>query len=84
MKTLNSKQTTNIYFIKDSSGLIKIGSAINVKKRLKTLQIGNPNKLSIIKIINNVNKSEEIKLHKKFKKYRIKGEWFSDEIFNLI
>lgn len=76
-----------VYFIQDgkgNGGAIKIGKAKNVQSRLDALQIGNPRKLSIMATIKCKSCKEaeklEKELHKKFKYYRIRGEWFSGNI----
>ena len=76
-----------IYFIQaGDNGSIKIGyTASDVESRLKTLQTGNPNVLSIIGTIP-ANKYEEKQTHHYFKHLRLNGEWFkpSDEITKYI
>lgn len=79
---------TIIYFIRgELTGLIKIGMAHDVCPcaRLKTLQIGSPDKLVCLGFQNRT-KSDERVLHKRFKAIREHGEWFkpSDELFNYI
>ena len=65
-----------IYFIlDDKNGAIKIGSSTNVKERLYVLQTATPNKLSIIHKERGTHYRER-QLHKKFKEYRLSGEWF--------
>jgi len=69
-----------IYFIKEDNNedIIKVGYTNCLKKRLSTLQTGNPDKLSIIAYIKTNNMVE---LEKTFHTYldycRISGEWFS-------
>ena len=76
---------TNIYFIQSGgNGAIKIGEAVNVEERLKQLQVGNPEQLFILKILKHKPKTFETKLHKHFKNFHIKGEWYSNEIKELI
>jgi predicted GIY-YIG superfamily endonuclease len=65
--------------------LYKIGITKNVKKRIKNLQTGCPNKLSVIHLYeseNNVGKIEKA-LHKRFEHSKqkdifnnLEGEWF--------
>lgn len=75
----------HIYFIIDlASKAIKIGYSKNLKKRLNSLQISNPNKIKLIKSFNNRPKSFEKSIQEKYKKYVIRGEWFSYEILNLL
>lgn len=75
-----------IYFIASESGQVKIGySDNNVEGRLMSLQTASPFKLSILKTINGDHIQEKL-IHKKFRKYRIRGEWFNicTEILNYI
>ena len=69
-----------IYFIQDGKkGSIKIGYSKDkegVKKRLTSLQTGNPKKLTIIKQFKG-GLGLENKIHKKFEFLRLHGEWFS-------
>ncbi len=67
-----------IYAIYDSV-YTKIGITHNIKKRIKMLQCGNPNKLILIdnsRLIINARK-KEIELHKKYKNKHILNEWFN-------
>ena len=67
-----------VYLIKSKNGDIKIGKAKNVKQRIKELQIGSAEKLSLIKAyyLNDYSQFETM-LHRKFKKYNTQGEWFA-------
>ena len=66
-----------IYFISDGT-YVKIGVATDIEKRLRALQIGNSNKLNVIKKIYSDNVYDvEKALHETFKKYRIRGEWYN-------
>lgn len=71
----------NVYFIISGDfKAVKIGVAKNVLSRLAQLQIANPEKLELIKII----KFESLKkayftesgFHEEYKNYHIRGEWF--------
>lgn len=82
-----------IYFIReDDDGPIKIGCSASysgVRERLTTIKIGNPRKLSIIKIIPG-NFEDEKKWHERYAYANVSGEWFSpvpelvNEINNLV
>lgn len=68
-----------VYFITD--GLrIKIGIADNIKRRLHSLQTGNPRRLSVLKIIQYESRQEaenaESNFHYVFSNTRCFGEWF--------
>ena len=81
----NKRFTQNgyVYFMLDGFGHCKIGNSLNVMKRKKSLEVGCPYELEIIKIFKLPNKSEAEKiekaLHKKFKKVNIRGEWFEEK-----
>uniref|UniRef100_A0A6M3IZN0 Bacteriophage T5 Orf172 DNA-binding domain-containing protein n=1 Tax=viral metagenome TaxID=1070528 RepID=A0A6M3IZN0_9ZZZZ len=66
-----------IYFIRESSGEhVKIGyTHKNVVSRLSDLQVGNPRDL-IIEAVHPGGRKIERLLHKAFKPYAIRGEWF--------
>lgn len=66
----------SLYIIKqENSDYYKIGKSSSPDYRLLTLQIGNPNKLTI-EYIKEGYGSLEGWIHEKFKKYRHIGEWF--------
>lgn len=76
-----------VYFIqegKGSRGNIKIGKSNDVDKRLKSLQTGNPRKLTLMASIKCKSPDDAFKLerkfHAKFKSSQIRGEWFSGNI----
>lgn len=60
------------YIIKDGSGLYKIGKSCNIKRRMKSLSIGNP----FIELIYEIKDDVETELHSKFYNKRFNGEWF--------
>lgn len=72
-----------IYLIQvEGTDFTKIGFSENPKKRLSDLQTANPHKLNMIAMYQSVNHKTEVKLaerflHKKFKGYNVRGEWFS-------
>lgn len=65
-----------VYFaISAKTGLVKIGTSRNVKKRLKALESIEGAKLFLIRQIHG-SYPEEYWVHHKFKDSRILGEWF--------
>lgn len=69
-----------VYIVSDGM-FTKIGlTNTSIKKRLKQLQTGNPHELTIIKTFNTNNSTKsawmEQKLHNRFHKNRVRGEWF--------
>jgi len=79
--------TGQVYFIRArcEGNPIKIGYSINPKARIKALQTASPVKLRLLKTIPG-NRQIERALHRKFKKYRLRGEWFkgSKELLQYI
>jgi Meiotically Up-regulated Gene 113 (MUG113) protein len=70
-----------VYFIQaNPSKRVKIGKANNPETRLKELQTGSPEKLSILGLINCKHSGQaaerEAVLHKQFSDLRLEGEWF--------
>lgn len=67
-----------VYFIQmddNHTNPIKIGFSQEPKKRLKILDYNSPYGLKMIGYIDGDRKLEK-EIHKKFKKYNIRGEWF--------
>lgn len=65
-----------IYFIRaGEGGPVKIGRAVDVKARLRCLQTGHFDVLSVIRVIDG-GKAEERWLHRRFSSLRIRAEWF--------
>jgi hypothetical protein len=80
-------ESTTIYFIGSlESGTVKIGKSNNPRKRLDELQIGNPYKLVLYAVINDVSQAFENRLHNLFDHLRINGEWFklTDELVQFM
>lgn len=71
-----------IYFIQSGEdGAIKIGYSENegsIGRRLSSLQTGNPKQLYLRGILRG-NREVELGIHKMFKKYNVRGEWFKPE-----
>lgn len=75
-----------VYFVQaETGGPIKIGSANNVKRRLKQLQTGNPELLVLLHSTTG-GKRLERSLQESFKKYNKRDEWFfpDDSIVEFI
>lgn len=64
-----------VYFIGAETGPIKIGIAVNPENRLKGLQTSHHEKLAILATVSGDLDTEKA-YHRRFKRYRIKGEWF--------
>lgn len=72
-----------IYFVR-CKDKIKIGSSCKFFNRLFSLQTGNPEPLSCERVIKMETKEEmrrlEKDLHKKYHKYNVRNEWFTEEV----
>ena len=56
---------------------VKIGIAQNPKQRLKQLQTGNPNRMSLVMTVSTRHaKKLECAMHNRLAEYRMNGEWF--------
>lgn len=67
-----------IYLIRSGdSDVVKIGFAFDVEKRLRELQTGSPEKLSIVATVPGDIKTEQM-LHKNYASSHIRGEWFHE------
>ncbi len=67
-------------YVLECNGFYKIGITVHssVASRVAGLQIGNPFKIKVVKILKSpvdLTKTERY-IHKAFKKFRIRGEWF--------
>lgn len=79
-----------VYFIGNQSHKwVKIGYTKSLGKRIGDIQVGCPFPVEVLRVINsdgdNVRKLEK-SLHRKFRDYRMNGEWFrlSDEIMQFM
>ena len=74
-----------VYFAQDGLGRVKIGVTIDVASRLASLRTGNSTELTLIRFIDGAGQKVEKWLHRRFKSYRIQGEWFhfSDEMMSV-
>ena len=65
-----------VYFIGSESGPIKIGKAVSPEQRLKTLQTGHFERLTILATAEGGYEAEGA-YHKRFAEHRKSGEWFT-------
>lgn len=72
------KKTGGYLYLLGSGEYIKIGiSKHSPKTRIRQLQTGNPQKIKLLKYYRRKDYKELEKfLHKKFRRYRVNGEWF--------
>jgi len=78
-----------VYAILDESNdCIKIGKANDVNSRLGDLQVGNPNPLKLVGLIECKSESfayrVEKSIHENYSKFHIRGEWFSYKNNNVL
>lgn len=74
-----------IYFVQgERTGLVKIGKAEDVFKRLRSLQIGSPDILKILAVIE--GETRDSIYHLRFKVDWVHGEWFrpSNDLMSFI
>lgn len=74
-KSAGTGRDSRVYVISAASGHVKIGIAVDVKKRLRGLQNAHAEALSVL-IDFPGGRPLEQQLHKVLAKYRMKGEWF--------
>lgn len=66
-----------VYYIRnETSGLIKIGTAVDLKRRIRYLQTATPDMLVFVRVLEG-GEAEEDFLHAKYAKYHVAGEWFA-------
>lgn len=68
----------HVYFIQvGDDGPVKIGrTALSVKARLSAIQTGCPYELKLIGVVDDATGGLEQELHRKFRRWRMRGEWF--------
>lgn len=77
----------SIYFIQaETGGAVKVGwtSSRSAESRLQQLQCGNPNKLRIVRLIENASQGDERALHKRFSSLRVLNEWFDASVLEEV
>ena len=80
-----------VYFIQQKltkSKPVKIGVAHNVERRLSELQVGNPYELSVVAKLGPFSEVQaqetEQRLHRQCSKFRIRGEWFRQQVLDAL
>lgn len=70
---------TRIYLLRcRPNGPVKVGVAIDVQARIRSLQTGNPDQLHLITEFPGTP-GEEASVHHHLRKERVRGEWFDGE-----
>lgn len=75
-----------VYFVEDQSRRVKIGyTAKQVDRRIQSLQIGNPERLTLLGVMPG-GPIVESSVHRKFAHCHIRGEWYhmNEEISEYI
>lgn len=68
---------SGVYLIQgETTKLVKIGYSEDIPKRLQTLKSSSPDKLTLLGYLQGAGTQAELKLHKKFEKWRVHHEWF--------
>lgn len=76
-RLLAKELSTKVYFLSDSNAAtVKIGFSKDVDSRIIALQTSNTNPLVLLGSIPGGRVTERV-LHAKFRRFRIKGEWFT-------
>jgi hypothetical protein len=66
-----------VYFVQSGDdGLIKIGYTSDIRKRISSIKTCTPTPIKLLGYIEGDYLTER-ELHKKFKKYNSRGEWFT-------
>jgi len=81
-----------VYFVQEvkasRSAPVKVGVTSNIKRRIKTMQTGNPRELTCRVLLGPMTKEAafeyEGQLHGTFKRMRLRGEWFSGKLLSRI
>ncbi|WP_181008286.1 integrase arm-type DNA-binding domain-containing protein [Sphingomonas montanisoli] len=68
--------TPNVYFVRQASGLIKIGVTRNLPARLAQLQLGGDRPLELMGVLSGGFATEGM-LHRLFAESAVGGEWFT-------
>lgn len=68
-------RTSFVYFIQAPNGAIKIGKAVDLRRRIVQLQGANPDRLSLLGAFLAQEGHEDL-VHQHFWRDRIRGEWF--------
>ena len=71
-----------VYLVASGKDIVKVGKADDVRKRISTLQTSSPFEMQVFHTIevssDNVGALEKL-IHKRLKRYHLRGEWFRVE-----
>ncbi len=65
-----------VYFISYAEGPIKIGRAIDIRRRINAIQTSLPYKVQVLGVVMGPVGHEKW-LHDRFRTYKLRGEWYS-------
>ena len=68
----------HLTYIIRSGPFVKIGASADVEKRVRELMISNPHEVTAVAVLAG-GRTTEGKLHRRFKAYRHRHEWFREE-----
>jgi len=72
---------THYCYIVEAGPFVKIGYTMNIDKRFESLQTACPYEVSMVCLFpyttEELAREMELDLHRKFKKFRVRGEWFT-------
>jgi hypothetical protein len=81
-------RSQRVYFVQrgGTDGPIKIGVAASIERRMKSLQSGNDEVLTLLHECEQTDEISERVLHRRFRPHRLEGEWFKpcEELTELI
>jgi prophage antirepressor-like protein len=79
LQQIREEEKGLVYFIKQKgSPYIKVGrTSESITTRLQQLQVGNPNELEVLSYFHCDSVAVESQIHKEYKEFRHRGEWFS-------
>jgi len=74
----NFHNVEKVYFLRAPlANLVKIGRSTDIEKRMKTIQTNNGEHLELMKVVAPLEPAVyEKRLHRRFRAYRQRGEWF--------
>ncbi len=77
-----SRRDTILYIIQRENGPIKVGISANLKSRLRTLQNGNAERITVLRkyTMRDVEKA----IHRMLRDSRLEGEWFAADSFSTV
>ena len=82
------RRTPRLYFIQrgGAQGPIKIGETTFIDRRIRALQSGSSEPLTLLHECQQSGDLSERRLHRRFRSLRLEGEWFraDDELLNFV